>query len=283
MQSQPTQKISQIPPPTPSPSENLIYHFGCLRNNKKEVSLPEKLSTFTAQSRLWKAPHPRIQGGAVTYSALSIAISKDTTEYPWIHRQKPSGVACALLVDPDGSFQSLLSSLEKAGSWFDPRCLKAVLCPGRRWNIPVPTAPAGTPRSCPSLWPCHTEECPPGMSHFPGHPCSLWMECGSAMTACRTIPEILDQYSRGLGTAHKKFTGLATLPFQNTERELKWRFSLSSPSTAPAQHFPSFLAGRTNTFGIYSEFQPLLNPTAGFGQYQLHSQSWFKNKQEVIG
>lgn len=140
----------------------------------------------------------------------------------------------------------------------------------RRGNIPVPTAPPGTPRSCPSLWPCQTEECPPGMSHFPNTPALYeWSVDLHCLAAGSAIPEILDQYSRGLGTAHNKFTGLATLPFQNTERELKWGFSLSSPSTAPAQHFPNFLAGKTNTFGIYSELQPLLNPTAGFGQYQL--------------
>lgn len=75
-----------------------------------------------------------------------------------------------------------------------------------------------------------------------------------------------------------------SLCLSTPERVLEWGFSLSSPSTAPAQPFPSCLPGKTNTFAIYiySEFQPPLNPGAGFGQYQPRSQSWCKNKQKKL-
>lgn len=69
----------------------------------------------------------------------------------------------------------------------------------------------------------------------------------------RLLAGIPDQHTRTLETPGRKLTGLATLPFWNTEKVLRWGFSLFSPSTAPAQHLPSFLAGKTNTFGIYSQ------------------------------
>lgn len=145
-----------------------------------------------------------------------------------------------------------------------------------------------TPRSFPSPWPRQAEEFPPGMSHFPRHPCSFWNGaaewiCSGCLLAVQpqrswiNAPEAWEHHS---GSSEDGPLCLST-----PERVLKWGFSLSSPSTAPAQHFPSFLADKTNTFAIYSEFQPPLNPRAGFGQYQPRSQSWSKNKQQkkIIG